>query len=84
MAKANSDAAKGAAAEAKQPAKEPSLYQALEKVAEKALTDGDHAAYQVLHPVVVALAGAKFAAGQAARTPAAQDALELLERVKSL
>lgn len=84
MAKATNDAPRSAADEAKQPAKAPSLYHALDTAAEKALSHGDHAAYATLHPVVVALANAKFAASQAVHANVDEDARALLESIKSL
>lgn len=84
MAKAPTDAPKGAPEEAKQPEKASNLYHALDTAAEKALSRGDHAAYATLHPVVVALANAKFAASQAVHAHVDEDARELLERIKSL
>ncbi|WP_234775185.1 hypothetical protein [Paraburkholderia tropica] len=84
MAKATSDATKGAAEEAKQPEKAVSLYHALDAAAEKALAKGDHAAYSTLHPVVVAIANAKFAASQAAHAHVDDDARALLDRIKTL
>lgn len=84
MAKATTDTPKSAPAEEKAPAKASSLYHALDTAAEKALARGNHAAYATLHPVVVALANAKFAASQAAHAHVDEDARELLERIKSL
>lgn len=84
MAKTPNDAPKGAATEAKAPAKVLSLYLAIEAAAEDALTRGDHAAYSTLHPVVVSLAGAKFAASQAAHANLGDDTRELLDRIKAL
>jgi hypothetical protein len=84
MAKATTDTPKSATAEEKAPEKAPGLYHALDKAAEKALSGGNHAAYATLHPVVVALANAKFAASQAAHAHVDDDARELLERIKSL
>jgi hypothetical protein len=84
MPKATTEAPKGAPAEETQSEKAPSLYHALDEAAEKALSRGDHAAYATLHPVVVALANAKFAASQASHANVSDDARELLERIKSL
>jgi hypothetical protein len=84
MAKTTSDTSKSVPAEAKSPEKSDGLYHALEAASEKALTRGDHAAYSTLHPVVVALAGAKFAASQAAHAHIDDDARELLDRIKAL
>jgi hypothetical protein len=83
MAKTTNDAPKGAAANAKTAAA-PSLYKSLEAAAEDALSRGDHVAYSTLHPVVVALAGVKFAAGQAAHENVGEDARALLEQVRAL
>jgi len=84
MAKTTTEAPKSASAEAKPPEKVESLYHALEAASEKALARGDHAAYSTLHPVVVALAGAKFAASQAAHAHVDEEARELLDRIKAL
>ena len=84
MGKPTTEALKGAAAEVKVSAKAPTLYQAIEKAAEAALSRGDHAVYSTLHPVVVALAGAKFAASQAVHANVGDDAQELLDRIKAL
>lgn len=84
MAKATTETPKSASAEEKAPEKAPSLYHALDTTAEKALARGDQAAYATLHPVVVALANAKFAASQAAHANVDEDTRELLERIKLL
>ncbi|MCG5072271.1 hypothetical protein [Paraburkholderia tagetis] len=84
MAKATTDTLKSAAPEAKDAEQAPSLYHALDKASEKALASGNHAAYAALHPVVVALAGVKFAASQATHEHVSEEARELLDRIKSL
>ncbi len=84
MAKTTTESPKSAPVEVRPPGKAESLYNALEAASEKALARGDHAAYSTLHPVVVALAGAKFAASQAAHAHVDEEAHELLDRVKAL
>lgn len=84
MAKNATEVPKSALAEAKPLEKAEGLYHALEAASEKALARGDHAAYSTLHPVVVALAGAKFTASQAAHAHVDEDARELLDRIKAL
>jgi len=82
MAKTTNEATKGDQAKAAKA--QPSLYQSIEAAAEDALTRGDHVVYSTLHPVVVSLAGAKFAASQAAHADVSDDERELLERIKTL
>ncbi|MDR6381821.1 hypothetical protein [Paraburkholderia caribensis] len=85
MAETNKPAKKAADGGAKTADKQPSLYKELEAMSDKALAAGDHACHAALHSVVVALAGAKFAATQAEHvgTPS-EEAVVLLERVKAL
>ncbi|WGS53570.1 hypothetical protein LFL96_21165 [Paraburkholderia sp. D15] len=65
--------------------KAPSLYKELEAMSDAALSTGDLACHAALHSVVVALAGAKFAASQAEHVgKPSEEALVLLERVKAL
>lgn len=83
MAENDKAAPQGAAASAK--AAVPSLYKTLEDTAEKALSDGDHATYAALHPVVVALANVKFMASQVPHhVKPSKDVAALLDRIKSL
>jgi hypothetical protein len=85
MAENDKAAPKGAAVGAKSADAQPSLYKALESLTEKALSSGDHAAYAALHPVVMALANAKFMASQAVHhVKPSREAAALLDRIKAL
>lgn len=85
MAESNKKPASKKAAAADDTEAPLSLYKELEALSHSKLAEGDPAVHAALHNVVVALAGAKFAASQAehvAKLP--EEAIEVLERVKAL
>lgn len=85
MAETKKPAPKAGAVGDKAAEKPLSLYKELEALSLSKLAEGNPGVHAALHNVVVALAGAKFAASQAehvAQLP--EEAVELLERVKAL
>jgi hypothetical protein len=78
-------APKAGAASAQDVEKRTSLYKELEALSHSKLAEGNPTLHAALHNVVVALAGAKFAASQAEHVAQLPDeAVELLDRVKAL